>query len=120
MLGKSSPSIHPLSWLFGAAPTLVAAGWPSLKRIMVGMPRTPYFEGASGFSSMLSLAIVTLPASSSEISSSAGPIILQGPHHSAQKSTSTGPSADITSEWKLLSVMVLVAMAKLLCFRRPM
>jgi len=33
--------------------------------------------------------MVTLPSSSSEISSSAGAIILHGPHQSAQKSTST-------------------------------
>src|SRR6266540_6909670 len=44
----------------------------------------------SGFSSTLSLAMVTLPLCSSAISSSTGEIILHGPHHSAQKSTSTG------------------------------
>src|SRR5512133_3625168 len=44
----------------------------------------------SGFSSTLSLAMVSLPLCSSAISSSTGLIILQGPHHSAQKSTSTG------------------------------
>src|SRR5512132_606 len=44
----------------------------------------------SGFSSTLSLAMVSLPLCSSAISSSSGLIILQGPHHSAQKSTSTG------------------------------
>src|SRR5215218_2823821 len=44
----------------------------------------------SGFSSTLSLAMVSLPLCSSAISSSSGLIILHGPHHSAQKSTSTG------------------------------
>src|SRR5919108_6010436 len=44
----------------------------------------------SGFSSTLSLAMVSLPLCSSAISSSTGLIILHGPHHSAQKSTSTG------------------------------
>src|SRR5689334_708554 len=34
-------SIQPLSALLGAAPTLVAAASPFLKRIIVGMPRTP-------------------------------------------------------------------------------
>ena len=43
---------------FGSAPTLVAAGWPFLNRIIVGMPRTPYLVGAAGFSSMLSLTMV--------------------------------------------------------------
>src|SRR6476661_6534132 len=65
----------------------------------------------SGFSSMLSFATVTLSPSSFEISSNAGAIIRQGPHHSAQKSTRTGPSAPKTSLAKLWSVTVLVAMA---------
>src|SRR5690349_20629056 len=60
---------------------------------------------------MLSLATVTLSPSSLEISSSAGAIIRHGPHHSAQKSTRTGPSAPSTSEAKLWSVTVLVPMA---------
>ncbi|MEA2926141.1 MAG: hypothetical protein QOD25_3263, partial [Alphaproteobacteria bacterium] len=37
------------------------------------------------------------------ISSSAGAIILQGPHHSAQKSTTTGPVAFNTSDSKVVS-----------------
>src|SRR5580692_10859252 len=57
---------------------------------------------------MLTLAMVSLPANSPAISSSAGPIILQGPHHSAQKSTSTGPSAFSTSVAKVSSVTGLV------------
>src|SRR5690242_20430731 len=60
---------------------------------------------------MLSLAIVTFSPRSLAISSSAGAIIRHGPHHSAQKSTRTGPSAPSTSEAKLWSVTVLVAMA---------
>src|SRR5882757_7488849 len=70
----------------------------------VGIPRTPYFIGVCGFSSMLTLATVTLPAMSVASSSKKGPIILQGPHHSAQKSTRTGPLARSTSASKLLSV----------------
>ncbi len=46
---------------------------------------------------MLTLAMVTLSPSSWAICSSAGAICLQGPHHSAQKSTSTGCSAFSTS-----------------------
>src|SRR5512145_1601385 len=46
---------------------------------------------------MLILATVNLPPRSRAISSSAGAIILHGPHHSAQKSTSTGPAAFRTS-----------------------
>ncbi len=37
----SSPSSHCLMRPFGSAPTFVAAGAPPLKRIIVGMPRTP-------------------------------------------------------------------------------
>src|SRR5690606_8780032 len=70
----------------------------------VGMPRTPYLEGVMGFSSMLSFAISTLSPSAADISSRAGAIILQGPHHSAQKSTTTGRSALRTSLSKLASV----------------
>ena len=36
--------------LFGNAPILVAATWPSLNRIIVGMPRTPNLRGVCGFS----------------------------------------------------------------------
>src|SRR5690242_5310677 len=75
------------------------------------MPRTPYRPGVSGFSSMFSLAMVTFSPSSPAISSSAGAIIRHGPHHSAQKSTRTGPSEPRTSEAKLWSVTVLVVMA---------
>src|SRR4029079_1381887 len=60
---------------------------------------------------MLSLATVTLSPRSLAMSSSAGAIIRHGPHHSAQKSTRTGPSAPNTSLAKLWSVTVLVAMA---------
>src|SRR3546814_14568267 len=58
---------------------------------------------------MLSLAIVTFPPSSSAISSSAGPIMRHGPHHSAQKSTSTGVLLEMTSLWNEASVTFLVA-----------
>src|SRR3954471_15506162 len=57
---------------------------------------------------MLSLTTVTLSSSSRPISSRAGAIIRQGPHHSAQKSTRTGLSEPITSSWKLSSGTVLV------------
>src|SRR4051794_15197210 len=53
---------------------------------------------------MLSLAIVSLSPCSAAISSRTGATILQGPHHSAQKSTSTGLSLPSTSLAKLVSV----------------
>ncbi len=47
---------------------------------------TPYFDGGFGLSSILSLAmVISLPDIAAPISSSAGAIILQGEHHSAQE-----------------------------------
>src|SRR5689334_15657877 len=76
----------------------------------VGMPRTPYFIGVCGFSSMLILATVTLPFISAAISSRKGAIILQGPHHSAQKSTRTGFAARSTSASNEPPVTLVVAL----------
>src|SRR5271169_1473958 len=64
----------------------------------------PYFDAMPGFSSTLSLTILTLPLSELEISSSAGAIMRHGPHHSAQKSTTTGPLALRTSVSNVASV----------------
>src|SRR4051794_22261224 len=49
-------------------------------------------RAVSGLSSTLSLPMVNLPRCSVAISARVGAIILHGPHHSAQKSTSTGVS----------------------------
>src|SRR5215211_1062247 len=57
---------------------------------------------------MLSLAIVSLSPCSAAISSRTGATILHGPHHSAQKSTSTGLSLPSTSSAKFASVTVTV------------
>src|ERR1039458_8666883 len=57
---------------------------------------------------MLTLANGSLSANSTANFSSAGPIILHGPHPSAQKSTSTGPLAFSTSSAKLWSLTGLV------------
>src|SRR5204862_1733565 len=90
-------STHSLSLLLGRAPILVAATWPPLNRIIVGMPRTPYLRGVCGFSSILTLATVTRPSMTVARSSRNGATILQGPHHSAQKSTRTGSVARSTT-----------------------
>ncbi len=47
---------------------------------------------------MFTLAIVAFPSKSSESSSTTGAIILQGPHHGAQKSTIVTPSATVASK----------------------
>ena len=72
------------SWDLDTAPTLVASTLPPLNNIRVGMPRMPYLGGVLGFSSMFSLATLSLSPYSFAISSRMGAIILQGPHHSAQ------------------------------------
>src|SRR5215217_952145 len=81
----------------------MSAASPFLKRIIVGIERTPYLTVVEGFSSTLSLTIFTLPESSSESSSRRGAIARQGPHHSAQKSTRTGSWEFRTSSPKLAS-----------------
>src|SRR5262245_37951438 len=70
----------------------------------VGIEVTLYLTAVAWFSSTLSLRILTLPLSEPAISSRAGAIIRQGPHHSAQKSTTTAPWAFKTSASKVASV----------------
>src|SRR5260370_30543627 len=89
--------IHCSSFALGAAPTWREAISPFLKTIRVGIDITLYLAAVLGFSSTLSLTIFTLPERApSASSSSAGAIIRHGPHHSAQKSTTTG-SADLST-----------------------
>src|SRR5262245_52761526 len=80
-----------------AMPTWREAISPFLKTIRVGIDITAYFAAVFGFSSTLSLTIFTLPESAPPAASSrSGAITRQGPHHSAQKSTTTG-SADLST-----------------------
>src|SRR5688572_5485717 len=97
-------SIKAASWDLDKAPTFFASTLPFLKIINVGMPLTLYFGAVTGLASTSSLTILSLPAYSSASSSSTGAIILQGPHHCAQKSTRTGPADFSTSSSKLASV----------------
>src|SRR6202166_4614324 len=100
---QTAAVIHCCSFCFGAAPTWREAISPPLKIISVGIDITPYFEAVFGLSSTLSFTILTLSPIAPEISSSAGAIMRQGPHHSAQKSTTTGPVALSTSASKSAS-----------------
>src|ERR1700736_3932036 len=102
--------IHCCSLCFGAAPTWREAISPPLKIISVGIDITPYFEAVFGLSSTFSFTILTLSPIAPEISSSAGAIMRHGPHHSAQKSTTTGPCALSTSDSKLASETLPTAM----------
>src|SRR5712675_1296310 len=100
---QTAAVIHCCSFAFGAAPTWRDAISPPLKIIRVGIDITPYFEAVFGLSSTFSFTILTLSPIAPEISSSAGAIMRQGPHHSAQKSTTTGPVALSTSASKSAS-----------------
>src|SRR5699024_11395248 len=71
------------------------------------MLMTPYFPAVSWLSSTSNLTILTLSDISSSSSSKTGAIILHGPHHGAQKSAKTNPSA-VSSE-KFLSVTFEIA-----------
>ena len=78
-------------------PTCLSTSSPPLRKTMVGMLRTPYFIVISSFSSTSHLPISTRPSYSAASSSTMGAIVRHGPHHSAQKSMTTGSSDEITS-----------------------
>src|SRR5487761_2427490 len=105
-----APLIHLVNSLLGNAPTFCDVSLPSLNIIKVGMERMPSLPDTAGFSSTFNLVIFTLPPISLAISSSDGPIILQGPHHSAQKSTTTGTVDFRTSASNEASVILTVDM----------
>lgn len=75
------------------APMIVSFFSPLTKIMMVGMLLTPYFPGVAGDSSVFSLKNFSFPVYCCASSLTMGSIILQGPHHGAQKSTTTGSSA---------------------------
>src|SRR5262245_43940969 len=107
---QTAAVIHCSSFCFGAAPVWREDMLPFLKIISVGMDWMLYFAAVCGFSSTLSLTIFTFSPSEPAISSSAGAIIRQGPHHSAQKSTTTGLVAFNTSDSKVASETLPTAM----------
>src|SRR6185503_17555426 len=57
-----------------------------------------------GLWSTFTLPTLILPSYSFDNSSITGPMARQGPHHSAQKSTTVNLSEEITLSWKLVSV----------------
>src|SRR5690242_4024560 len=76
------------------------------------MPRIMKRPGTFGFSSTFIFATVARPSYSAAIASTAGARRRQGPHHSAQKSTSVTPF--LISSSKLLSVNVFTFSAAIL------
>src|SRR6056297_2651668 len=107
-------SIQPLSAALGAAPVLFDTTCPSLKMKSDGMPRTPMDAAVLGLLSTSTLATLIASPYSVASSSKAGPICLQGPHHSAQKSTTTGTLEFFTSASNVSSVTATVDMSLLL------
>ena len=69
----------------------------------MGIESTSYFTAVCWFSSTLSFT-TRRSSRSLWISSSIGETTRQGPHHGAQKSTSTAPSASSTSTSNVPSV----------------
>ena len=63
---------------------------PSLNALTAGMLAISYFIAMLGFRSVSTLASSISPFRLRTASSIAGPRVRQGPHHSAQKSTTTG------------------------------
>ena len=57
------------------------------------MPRTLYRPASSGYRSVSTFTTIARPAISAAVRATSGTAIRQGPHHSAQKSTSTGTRA---------------------------
>src|ERR671914_1065491 len=95
---------------FGAAPIVLAISLPPLKSKSEGIDWTLYLIAISWFSSTFSLVTLTLPAIIFPTCSTAGPTILHGPHHSAQKSTNTGTSDLSTSSSHSLVVTWVTAL----------
>src|ERR1019366_480381 len=91
---------------FPMAPTRCSTTLPPLNNNNVGMPRTLYRMAVAPLESTSSLPTFNFPAYSPATTSMVGPICLQGPHHSAQKSTRTGTSDRSTSGSNPASVKV--------------
>src|SRR3954470_18619226 len=105
-----SLSMKALTWLSGTAPMKPSAGWPLTKAITAGIDWMPIWPGIAGCWSMFILTSLTLPLAALTAFSSTGVSCLQGPHHSAQKSISTGWCFDssmtsFTKVWVVVSLI---------------
>src|SRR6185437_6070872 len=83
--------------------------WPSRKTISVGTLCIPYADATAGLRSMSIFRMVILSPILSLTSLSIGGIILQGPHHSAEKSTRTGLLPWMISPKDLFSLVAIYA-----------
>src|SRR5581483_3935420 len=85
----------------------------------VGIDFTWCSADVRGFSSTFSLTIFTFPFRSLAACSSAGATARQGPHHGAQKSTSTGMGQSSTSRFQVASLAATGRSGNTLCLHRP-
>ncbi len=87
-----------------------SAGWPLTKAMTAGIDWMPICPGIAGCSSMFILTSLTLPLAALTTFSRIGVSCLQGPHHGAQKSISTGWRFDssMTSFMKAWVVVSLI------------
>src|SRR3954451_9398775 len=97
----------------GWTPTNSETICPSLNALTAGMPWIWKACATRGLASVSSLARTTWPSRSAAACSRIGPSARHGPHHSAQKSTTTGVSFDfsMTCCWKSCSVTSMTAMS---------
>ena len=98
----------------GIAPWMRLATWPLRKSSSVGIAMIWYSDAVWMFSSVLSFTTFSVSERSPAISSTIGATMRHGPHHGAQKSTSTGRSDSMTSAWKLMSVTSVTSAMSLL------
>src|SRR6516165_7951532 len=100
----------------GSAPRKPSTGWPLTKANTAGIDWMPSCPGIVGCLSMSILTSFTLPLAARTTFSNTGPSCLHGPHHSAQKSTSTGWRLDssitsLTKVWVVVSLTTLLGAA---------
>ena len=105
----------------GCAPTNSATIWPSLNALTAGMPWMPNAAASCWLASVSSLASATSPSCSFASASSTGVSWRHGPHHSAQKSTTTGISCErsMTSCSKVASVVSKITTTRMTGSGRP-
>ena len=96
-------SIQLVKYLRLKAPAVWLITFPFSMIAMVGMLRMPYSLAMMGASSVFNLANMTRGSRLLAACSKIGAIILHGPHHSAQKSTTTGRVVFRTNFGKVLS-----------------
>jgi hypothetical protein len=81
----------------GSAPTTRSTSRPSRITTSSGIDYAPNLVASPGFASTSTITTLRCPACRSATSSSTGEIIRHGPHHAAQKSTTTATNAVVSA-----------------------